>query len=443
MYSTNYVKNMGLSYKDKNTLYCVDCNIEISIYNWHSNISLYRYHKTRSPECTFIRKNKKSFRIPKIKRFKELILVKKYRESQFSKKSVEHDSIIKSGFIHTDIGDRLICIYCNFLAYNWNDDKTYEEVHKQYKPNCPYVKYIMPINKISIIHPAKINMFFDPMTTNNYKYSMLDVRLDSYKDTDWLVKAPKIIDKLCETGFYCIDKNAYVKCFSCGLLLKINDITLVENPYVIHLLYNSECGYIKNLYGIAIYNRYRIKSFSLYNRDMFHVDPSYLTSNMYLPLINRLSRKLNMSKNNILKIYITQIYKHGKDFKNIIDIVISSIIISKQIKTIKGNMKNIVDLQENNNDTFNGQICRYNLDVINFTTEIPCPYSRKPIDFNRMILNDKEVNDNNMCVICIKNEKCLACIPCGHVSACVTCSYALKSCPYCRKDIKNFLRVFI
>jgi len=49
----------------------------------------------------------------------------------------------------------------------------------------------------------------------------------------------------------------------------------------------------------------------------------------------------------------------------------------------------------------------------------------------------------NLCVLCLEDEKRLACIPCGHLATCVPCGHSLRSCPICRRGIDAFVRIFL
>ncbi|XP_053138205.1 E3 ubiquitin-protein ligase LRSAM1 isoform X2 [Hemicordylus capensis] len=46
------------------------------------------------------------------------------------------------------------------------------------------------------------------------------------------------------------------------------------------------------------------------------------------------------------------------------------------------------------------------------------------------------------CVVCMENEAQVVFLTCGHVCCCQTCSEALRSCPLCRKEITQRIRLF-
>ncbi|XP_041428204.1 E3 ubiquitin-protein ligase LRSAM1 isoform X2 [Xenopus laevis] len=56
---------------------------------------------------------------------------------------------------------------------------------------------------------------------------------------------------------------------------------------------------------------------------------------------------------------------------------------------------------------------------------------------------DTEVaNRNSECVVCMEQEAHIIFLPCGHVCCCTTCGNALHTCPLCRRDITQHLRIY-
>lgn len=48
----------------------------------------------------------------------------------------------------------------------------------------------------------------------------------------------------------------------------------------------------------------------------------------------------------------------------------------------------------------------------------------------------------DVCVICMDNPQDTVTIPCGHMFACNTCTQSLLSCPICRRNDVQFIKVF-
>lgn len=61
---------------------------------------------------------------------------------------------------------------------------------------------------------------------------------------------------------------------------------------------------------------------------------------------------------------------------------------------------------------------------------------------------EEDINSTNLCVICEDKPVSIAIIPCGHALFCLTCIDKYKSqnpnstCPTCRKQIKDILRIY-
>ncbi|XP_039632036.1 E3 ubiquitin-protein ligase LRSAM1 isoform X1 [Polypterus senegalus] len=46
------------------------------------------------------------------------------------------------------------------------------------------------------------------------------------------------------------------------------------------------------------------------------------------------------------------------------------------------------------------------------------------------------------CVVCMENESQVVFLPCGHICCCLPCSEVLRSCPLCRSDIAQHIRIY-
>lgn len=46
------------------------------------------------------------------------------------------------------------------------------------------------------------------------------------------------------------------------------------------------------------------------------------------------------------------------------------------------------------------------------------------------------------CVVCMEQEAQMIFLPCGHVCCCQTCCKRLQTCPLCRRDITQHVRIF-
>jgi len=61
-------------------------------------------------------------------------------------------------------------------------------------------------------------------------------------------------------------------------------------------------------------------------------------------------------------------------------------------------------------------------------------------------LNDSlknELDEVKNCKICFSNKMDVLCRPCGHLCVCQSCSKRLSKCPICRKDVKQYIKVYM
>jgi hypothetical protein len=58
-------------------------------------------------------------------------------------------------------------------------------------------------------------------------------------------------------------------------------------------------------------------------------------------------------------------------------------------------------------------------------------------------LNLNSVNDAQLCVVCLENEKCMLLLPCAHVCLCELCLPTVHCCPICRQRIAKTQKVFL
>lgn len=54
------------------------------------------------------------------------------------------------------------------------------------------------------------------------------------------------------------------------------------------------------------------------------------------------------------------------------------------------------------------------------------------VEFNNNLNNFNEIGNNNICCICLDNERDVLLIPCRHIVACLKCVKNLDICPLCR-----------
>ncbi|XP_060697267.1 E3 ubiquitin-protein ligase LRSAM1 isoform X2 [Hemiscyllium ocellatum] len=69
------------------------------------------------------------------------------------------------------------------------------------------------------------------------------------------------------------------------------------------------------------------------------------------------------------------------------------------------------------------------------------PLEDKPTPSSPAAVSE-EVLAQSECVVCLERESQMIFLPCGHVCCCQTCGAELSTCPLCRKDIEQKIRIY-
>ncbi|KAM9271577.1 E3 ubiquitin-protein ligase LRSAM1 isoform 2-T2 [Morus bassanus] len=74
--------------------------------------------------------------------------------------------------------------------------------------------------------------------------------------------------------------------------------------------------------------------------------------------------------------------------------------------------------------------------------EPSAPFEEPPSPVVPMALPLHWDEKKSECIVCMEQETQMVFLPCGHVCCCQTCSEQLHTCPLCRKDITQRIRIF-
>jgi hypothetical protein len=274
---------------------CDVCNLEVS--GWTQDMNPFFIHAERSRECPFIcaqlpmsrltsddeenpakrRKIESNPRQCKYNcRFKEVKKLQEIRHRTFSHWSRRTNSsveqLINAGFFSCNVGDRVICLYCNLICQQWvpdTDDPS--EVHITLSPNCPYVlsMLIHPepssaliLNEVSINNlnnqTSRSNnntqLRFDPIvftTPCHPTYSDITKRLESF--TTWTHESSPSVDQLVRAGFFYTGAGTVVTCFYCNGSLQ--NWGSSDNPTTEHSRWFPNCAYARQLCGDELHRK--------------------------------------------------------------------------------------------------------------------------------------------------------------------------------------------
>ena len=311
IHSQNYLSAAGFHYNgDGDATLCKDCGLIIS--NWTSEMIPYHIHAERKPECPFVCSMKTStltsMPCPSIplprgvsassepenpsKRQKtevnstervansleETSILQQVRRRTFSQwphRTIPSSAqMIEAGFFNCNVGDRVICLYCNLICQQWTphtDDPC--EVHKTLSPNCIYVKskLIRPAASSIIIvngnattpsaagthSPTTSNL--DPLRSQEIVYTAacnpafteLPRRHASF--ATWTPDNLPSVDDLVRAGFFYTGTKTIVTCFYCNGSLQ--NWGPNDNPMIEHARWFPHCAYAKQLCGDDLYRK--------------------------------------------------------------------------------------------------------------------------------------------------------------------------------------------
>jgi hypothetical protein len=314
VHSVNFMSAGGFDYTGEgDTACCKDCGLEVS--NWALDMIPFEIHSKQKPDCSFVRnvitsslsnasaptssssttinrnistsndqenpsKRQKiepsdsSSLSKKLMEAALLVQVRRRTFSHWSHRTIPSSAqMIEAGFFSCNVGDRVICIYCNLICQQWTphtDDPC--EVHKILSPNCIYVKSklirpaaspIIIVNEsstgsTSLSHlPTSYNL--DPLRSNEIvftaachpAYTEIPKRYASF--ATWPIENLPPVNDLARAGFFYTGTKGIVTCFYCNGSLQNwgpNDSPMIE-----HARWFPHCAYAKQLCGDELYRK--------------------------------------------------------------------------------------------------------------------------------------------------------------------------------------------
>jgi hypothetical protein len=313
VFTSNHMSAAGFQYTgDGDTARCKECGLELS--NWTLYMNPFTIHSEREPNCSFIRSTKlyslsnvpisssllttatrniaipnEQENSPKRQRIETisldsltntlleaalLIQVRRRTFSHWPHRTIPSSSeMIEAGFFNCNVGDRVICIYCNLICQQWTphtDDPC--EVHKTLSPNCIYVKckLIRPAASSIVIvnetasgatsaNQLSTSNNIDPVRSNeivftaacNPAYTEIPKRCASY--ATWPTENLPPVDDLVRAGFFYTGTKTIITCFYCNGSLQ--NWGPNDNPMIEHARWFPHCAYAKQLCGDELYRK--------------------------------------------------------------------------------------------------------------------------------------------------------------------------------------------
>lgn len=306
IHSSIAIKTGGFNYTGNgDQARCSDCGLEVS--GWTLDMKPFDIHAQRSPHCSYVRgmaPGEKLF-IPLVKSFattsletsydemptkrqkieetveilepnilNEVDLVKQMRKRTFShwphRSSPSSSQMIEAGFFNCNVGDRVICLYCNLICQQWvpNSDDSWE-AHKTLSPKCPYVIAALKRQQTASIrivneqstreNTVNTNMTTEPVRFNEIVYTAachtayIEIPKRHASFTNWPAENSPSVDDLVRAGFFYTGTKTIVTCFYCNGSLQ--NWGANDNPTIEHARWFPHCAYAKQLCGADLYRK--------------------------------------------------------------------------------------------------------------------------------------------------------------------------------------------
>ena len=285
-----------------NRVCCSSCKLEIS--NWTSEKTPFAIHSYKSPTCSFVRSTLPSDKIidnattsllttmsllrsastddtlfhalaPLLTEVDTLKHIRKrtfshWPSSSSSSSYPSASKMIQAGFFYCNIGDRVMCIYCNIICHGWSctDDDDPCEVHRKLSPKCVYVRLISinsAASSLVIINdhsPSNVATSSDderiygfdvivPTTAINPMYMEITQRYLSF--STWPSDNLPSVDDLVKSGFFYTGKTTTVTCFYCNG--SVDNWSANDDPLIEHVRWFPHCAYAKQMCDSETYQR--------------------------------------------------------------------------------------------------------------------------------------------------------------------------------------------
>jgi hypothetical protein len=295
----------GFYYTGKeDTARCDTCGLEVS--EWTLDMKPFTIHAQRSPTCAFVRsmlpdgiitvhsmihfplttaasddgekpsKRQKieiTHEIVQLNLLTEIDKMKQIRKRTFShwphRASPSSAQMIEAGFFGCNVGDRVICLYCNIICQQWtpNTDDPWN-VHKTLSPKCPYVismtkrqetVSIRIVNEQSMRDNSTASTSNDQLRCDEIVYTAachpayIEIPKRHASFAEWPNENSPSVDDLVRAGFFFTGTKTIVTCFYCNGSLQ--NWGANDNPTIEHARWFPNCAYAKQLCGAELYRK--------------------------------------------------------------------------------------------------------------------------------------------------------------------------------------------
>ncbi|CAF1008044.1 unnamed protein product [Rotaria sordida] len=330
--------------------------------------------------------------------------------------------MISSGFFYCNVGDRVICLYCNLICQQWTPHTDNpEEVHQTLSPLCPYVLFLLKTRQTSsasILNDSSNNQavicnllrFNEIVQASAFHRAYVEISRRQASFNSWPQEELPSVDDLVRAGFFYTGSKTIVICFYCNGSLQ--NWGPKDNPLIEHVRWFPLCAYAKQLCDDELYRKVQ-ESKRIHQENDFATDSDLLIACI---ILQKQIDHINGRKENIIvpSIKMKMIRKKEQSGSSL-----SMLSLNESFSSNSSNINNIIESKSTIATTDNQS-----------KTETKTS-------------STTGIASSNLCILCLTEDKRLACMPCGHLATCVPCGHSLRTCPVCRREIEAFVRIYI
>ncbi|VDI45901.1 Hypothetical predicted protein [Mytilus galloprovincialis] len=216
------------------------------------------------------------------------------------------------------------------------------------------------------------------------------------------------VNHLAEAGFFYAGHKDFVRCFSCGVLIK--NWKQGQDPLTEHRRKSSGCDFLQQPRIHEHHNeRASVLSTSNENVDRLADDiQSVLNLGYDMDSIQKAYQLCHETTSGLRSVDINQLTNR------LLDLTVVDQISEETTQQIQ------------------------DVDVRDQSVE-----ERTPSYIQRIEQEVHQLRETLMCKICMDNSANVVIMPCGHFTSCLQCSSELTNCPQCRVGISSRIKVFL
>ena len=304
IYSTIEMQAAGFHYTNEGDTACCDtCGLQVS--QWTSDMKPFTVHAQRSPTCDFVlsmqpkstkvtsppfpvsvdltmpstegeqpskrQKTDETQDSSQLNVLVEVNMLKEVRRQTFShyphRSSPTPAQMSAAGFFSCNVGDRVICLYCNLICQQWKpqtDDPW--AIHSTLSPKCPYVMAMKTQSRSASIPIVNEQGQTTTNANDSIRWEDIVYRAACHPNyiemprreasfVPWKAENMPSVEDLVRAGFFYTGTKSIVTCFYCNGSLQ--NWGAGDNPMIEHARWFPHCAYAKQLCGADLYRKIR------------------------------------------------------------------------------------------------------------------------------------------------------------------------------------------